>query len=514
MNNTIVIINYGSQYTQLIARRIRELGVYTEVIGHKNAKEYIQKNQPQGVIFSGGPASVYEKNSPSIYKEIFDAQIPILGICYGMQLMGTLLGGKIHAGKSKEFGKSDLRISSKKSSLLLEKIPLQSTIWASHGDELNVVPKDFSVLAKSNYEKCIAVIEHNTKPFYGVQFHPEVTHTEHGSQLLHNFVFSICKCKKTWQTKTQITNAVNQIKDKVKNQKVVLGLSGGVDSSVAAVLIHQAIGKNLTCIFVDTGLMRLNEGKKVMDVYAKNLQLNILHIDASKIFLTALKNVEDPEEKRKIIGKKFVEVFQREAKKIKGVKFLAQGTIYPDVIESSTEGGNSHTIKSHHNVGGLPKTLNLELLEPLRNLFKDEVRNMGKALGIPAIMIDRHPFPGPGLGIRIIGAITKEKIKILQEADAIFIEALEKEKLYNTVSQAFVALLPVRSVGVMGDQRTYAYTAVIRAVNTIDFMTATWSKLPYEFLEQVSHAICNQVQGINHVVYDISSKPPSTIEWE
>ena len=510
-NSSIVILDFGSQYNQLIARRVREMGVYAEVVPFHEDIDKILERKPKGIILSGGPASVYAKGAPTLDKRIFDANIPILGLCYGMQLITHLHGGEVARADKQEFGKASLKLD-KKDSLIFKNIPGNTIVWMSHADHVNKMAEGFEIIAHT--DSSIAAIENRDKKIYAFQYHPEVTHSEHGFEMLKNFVFEIAGAKKNWSMENYIETTVKEIKEKVGDKKVILGLSGGVDSSVAAMLINKAIGKQLTCIFVDTGLLRKNEAKHVMDIYAQNFDMNIKCVNAEERFLSKLKGVEDPEEKRKIIGKEFVEVFNEEASKLKDAEFLAQGTIYPDVIESVSVKGPSVTIKSHHNVGGLPEDLNFKLLEPLRELFKDEVRKVGRELGIPDYMVDRHPFPGPGLGIRILGEVTKEKADILREADDIFIEELRKEGLYSKVSQAFVVLLPVKSVGVMGDERTYEYTAVLRSANTIDFMTATWSRLPYEFLEKVSNRILNEVKGINRLTYDISSKPPATIEWE
>ena len=510
-NGSIVILDFGSQYNQLIARRVREMGVYAEVVPFHEDIDKILERKPKGIILSGGPASVYAKGAPTLDKKIFDANIPILGLCYGMQLITHLHGGEVARADKQEFGKASLKLD-KKDSLIFKNIPDNTIVWMSHADHVNKMAEGFEIIAHT--DSSIAAIENRDKKIYAFQYHPEVTHSEHGFEMLKNFVFEIVGAEKNWSMENYIETTVKEIKEKIGDKKVILGLSGGVDSSVAAMLINKAIGKQLTCIFVDTGLLRKNEAKHVMDIYAQNFDMNIKCINAEEGFLSKLKGVEDPEEKRKIIGKEFIEVFNEEAIKLKDAEFLAQGTIYPDVIESVSVKGPSVTIKSHHNVGGLPEDLNFKLLEPLRELFKDEVRKVGRELGIPDYMVDRHPFPGPGLGIRILGEVTKEKADILREADDIFIEELRKEGLYGKVSQAFVVLLPVKSVGVMGDERTYEYTAVLRSANTIDFMTATWSRLPYEFLEKVSNRILNEVKGINRLTYDISSKPPATIEWE
>lgn len=510
MTNGIIILDFGSQYNQLIARRVREFGVYAEILPFSASIEEIKQHNPKGIILSGGPSSVFGAEAHLVDKELFEIGIPVLGICYGMQLTAHLLGGEVKKGHKGEYGKAALSIV--KSNRLLNEIPEISTVWMSHFDEVYSVPDGFEIVGKS--ETVIASMADENRKIYAVQFHPEVSHTEFGTQLLRNFVFDICNAEKNWELSDFIEDEVKRIKEKVGNQRVILGLSGGVDSSVAAVLIHKAIGDQLTCIFVDTGLLRKDEGKKVMENYGKHFHMNIKMVDAREQFMSKLKGVSDPEEKRKIIGREFVEVFNEESTKVEDAAFLAQGTIYPDIIESQSVKGPSATIKSHHNVGGLPEEMKLKLLEPLRELFKDEVRKVGVELGIPRELVYRHPFPGPGLGIRVLGEVDEEKVRILQEADDIFIQELYKNNLYDEVSQAFVVLLPVKSVGVMGDERTYEYTAVVRSANTIDFMTATWSRLPYEFLETVSSRIINEVKGINRVAYDISSKPPATIEWE
>lgn len=509
MNNGIIILDFGSQYNQLIGRRIREMEVYSEIVPFNTPLDEILAKKPAGIILSGGPSSVNAPDAHLVEKELFDSGIPLLGICYGMQLTAHLLGGKVSKGVKGEYGKSELEIV--RSNPLFTSVPRKSTVWMSHFDEVEEVPEGFEVSGRSGV---IAAMANEKKNIFAIQFHPEVTHTEEGAKMLENFVLNICKAEKNWKLTGYIDRTIAEIREKVGAEKVILGLSGGVDSSVAAVLIHKAIGDQLQCIFVDTGLLRKDEGKKVMQNYGEHFHMNIDMVDASERFLSKLKGVSDPEEKRKIIGKEFVAVFDEESHKFEGARFLAQGTIYPDVIESQSVKGPSAVIKSHHNVGGLPEDMKLQLLEPLRELFKDEVRKVGEELGIPHHLVYRHPFPGPGLGIRVLGEVDAEKVKILQEADDIFIQELYANKLYDKVSQAFVVLLPVKSVGVMGDERTYEYTAVVRSANTIDFMTATFSKLPWEFLENVSNRIINEVRGINRVAYDISSKPPATIEWE
>lgn len=509
--NSIVILDFGSQYNQLIARRVREMGVYAEVVPYFEDLEKIKARNPKGIILSGGPASVYLDGAPTVDKAMFDLDIPILGICYGMQLTQHLLGGEVAKADKQEFGKAEVMIDDKESPFFFG-IEDKTQVWMSHGDHVTKIAPGFEKIAHT--DSSIATLYNAERNIYNVQFHPEVTHSEDGHQMLRNFVFDVCKCEENWSMGNYIEQTVKNIKETVGDKKVILALSGGVDSSVAAVLIHKAIGDQLSCFFVDTGLMRKNEAEKVMKTYGEHYHMNIECVEAEDRFLNKLKGVSDPETKRKIIGHEFIAIFDEQKQKMKGAEFLAQGTIYPDVIESQSVKGPSATIKSHHNVGGLPEEMDFKLLEPLRELFKDEVRKVGRELGIPDHMIDRHPFPGPGLGIRIIGAVDKEKADILREADDIFISELRAANLYQKVSQAFVVLLPVKSVGVMGDERTYEYTAVLRSADTIDFMTATWSHLPYEFLGRVSNRIINEVKGINRLTYDISSKPPATIEWE
>ena len=506
----IIVLDFGSQYNQLIARRIRKLGVYSEIIPFdKSIEEYIDLSV-KGIILSGGPNSVYDEGAPMISKKLYELGIPILGICYGMQLTQYLFDGLITPSNKREYGKSVLNII--KDSKLTFGINELSTVWMSHGDHVDKLSSDFIELG--NTDSCVAIAKHKELDIYNLQFHPEVTHTTFGKEIIRNFALDICNATPNWNLEDYIESSVKSIKDKVKDNEVILGLSGGVDSSVAATLIHKAIGDKLTCIFVDTGLLRKDEGDKVMSLYNEHFKMNVVRIDAKDQFINKLAGVTNPEEKRIIIGTEFIRIFENAKKEYKNAKFLAQGTIYPDVIESVSINGPSETIKSHHNVGGLPDDLDFELLEPLRELFKDEVREIGLSLGIPKNMIMRHPFPGPGLGIRVIEEVTLEKVKILQEADDIFIEELIKNNHYQNVSQAFVVLLPTKSVGVMGDKRTYEYVAAIRSVDTIDFMTATFSRFSYDFLEKVTSRIINEVKGINRVVYDITSKPPGTIEWE
>jgi len=509
----IIILDYGSQYTQLLARRIRDQHVFAEVVSHNLKANQIQQQYPnlKGIILSGGPASVYEPNAYSVDQEIFNLNLPILGVCYGLQLITHLNQGKVEQAVKQEFGKAELIID-QPNNLLFKDVPNHKIVWMSHADHISQMPIDFEQIAHS--QNSIAAIKHLYKEIYGIQFHLEVTHTEYGTQILKNFLFEIVKVEQDWYVEHFITQTVKNIQETVGDEQVILGLSGGVDSSVAAALINKAIGHQLTAILVDTGLLRLNEAHKVMETYQTNFDLQIKKVDASEEFYQALKGITDPETKRKTIGKLFVDVFAREAKSFKNAKFLAQGTIYPDVIESATEASSAKVIKSHHNVGGLPEDLKFELLEPLRYLFKDEVREVGRELGIPEQMINRHPFPGPGLGIRIIGEVNQEKADILRQVDDIFISLLEENNLYNQVSQAHVVLLPVKTVGVMGDNRTYAYVVALRSVNTIDFMTANITHFKWEFLEQVTTKIISEVKEVNRVVYDITSKPPGTIEWE
>jgi len=508
----ILVLDFGSQYTQLIARRVRESDVYSEILPWDIDETKIKELEPKGIILSGGPNSVTKSFTPRIPQIVFDLSIPILGICYGMQTLAEQMGGHVVSVDQKEFGHSELEILN--DSNLFNEIDKELNVWMSHGDQVQDLPDGFKLLASTKTAP-IAAMQHETLPYYAIQFHPEVTHTNQGQEILNNFILNICNANADWKMDDLISSRIDEIKNQVQDNKVLLGLSGGVDSSVTAALLNKAIGKKLTCVFVDNGLLRKGEGDQVMQTFKENMNLNVIKSDSEEIFLRHLKNIEDPEQKRKVIGRTFIDVFDAEAIKLKDIKFLAQGTIYPDVIESSgSESKEARVIKSHHNVGGLPEEMELDLVEPLRDLFKDEVRKMGIELGIPKEMIDRHPFPGPGLGVRIIGEITKEKTKILQEADHIFIEELINADLYDTVSQAFAVLLPVKSVGVVGDERRYAEVIALRAVETVDFMTAKWAHLPYEFLENVSNRIVNEIEDVSRVVYDISSKPPATIEWE
>ena len=508
----ILILDYGSQYTQLIARRIREQEVYAEIISYETTAEELKKLAPKGIILSGGPNSVFEKDAPSIDKGIFELGIPVLGICYGMQLMSQVLGGRVVPGKEREYGK--MPIETAKDNPLFKGIPSTITVWMSHGDRVEAIPSSFERGALSATCPFASMFDNKHK-FYGLQFHPEVVHTQYGTEILKNFVFSICQCKNDWKLTNWVDATVKELKDRIGGEEVILGLSGGVDSSVAAVLLHKAIGKNLHCIFVDNGLLRYREAEQVEEMFKKNLGLDLTVARAAERFYEKLKGVDEPEAKRKIIGKEFIEVFTEEARKFKHCRYLAQGTIYPDVIESkSPKKGPSQTIKSHHNVGGLPPDLKFELIEPLKELFKDEVRAVGRVLKISDELLDRQPFPGPGLGVRILGEVTKEKVELLQQADRRVQEEIKKLPDYKTIWQTFAVLLPCRSVGVMGDQRTYEYTCAIRSVNSLDAMTADWTRLPYDTLATISNRIINEVRGINRVVYDISSKPPATIEWE
>ena len=510
--DTILVLDFGSQYTQLIARRVRESDVYSEILPWDIDENKIIDINPKGIILSGGPNSVTDSYTPRIPQCVFDVGVPILGICYGMQTLAEQMGGHVISSDQKEFGHSKLEIIN--DSILFKDLDKKINVWMSHGDQVQDLPDEFNLSASTDTAP-IAAMEHKTLPIYAIQFHPEVTHTDYGQAILDNFIFNICHANTDWKMDDLISQRIDQIKEQVQNDKVLLGLSGGVDSSVTAALLHKAIGKKLTCVFVDNGLLRKGEAEEVMQTFKDNMALNVIKSDSEEVFLRHLKNIDEPEQKRKIIGRTFIDVFDAEAIKLKDIKFLAQGTIYPDVIESSgSESKEARVIKSHHNVGGLPEEMELDLVEPLRDLFKDEVRRMGVELGIPKEMLERHPFPGPGLGVRIIGEITKEKTKVLQEADHIFIEELIKADLYNKVSQAFAVLLPVKSVGVVGDERRYAEVIALRAVETVDFMTARWAHLPYDFLEHVSNRIVNEIQEVSRVVYDISSKPPATIEWE
>ena len=517
----ILILDFGSQYTQLIARRIREIGVYCEIHPWDMDEAAIREYNAKGIILAGGPESVTELDSPRAPEVVFDLGIPLLGICYGMQTMAEQLGGSVVTSDKREFGYAKVRLEDSPSRLLegiedhiANNGSLLLDVWMSHGDKVGTLPEGFSIIA-STESAPVAAMCHPGKNFYGVQFHPEVTHTKQGMRILDRFVKEISGCEALWTAENIINDLIEKVREQVGEQKVLLGLSGGVDSSVVAALLHKAIGDQLTCVFVDNGLLRKNEGDQVMDMFAKNMGVRVIRADAEDLFLGRLSGENDPEKKRKIIGNTFIEVFDDEAAKLKDVNFLAQGTIYPDVIESAAaKTGKAHVIKSHHNVGGLPEDMKMELVEPLRELFKDEVRKIGLELGLPYDMVYRHPFPGPGLGVRILGEVKKEYADILREADAIFIEELHNFDWYHKTSQAFVVFLPVKSVGVVGDGRRYEWVVSLRAVETIDFMTARWAHLPYELLEKVSNRIINEISGISRVAYDVSSKPPATIEWE
>ncbi len=519
-HDRILILDFGSQVTQLIARRVREAHVYCEVHSCDVSEEFIRKFNPKGIILSGSHMSAYEESTDKAPEIVFKLGVPVLGICYGMQTMALQLGGEVQSGTQREFGYAEVRAHNHTE--LLKGIQDFTTpegygmlkVWMSHGDKVTQLPPGFKLMCST--QSCpIAGMADESRHFYAVQFHPEVTHTLRGTEILRRFVLDICHANPDWIMGNYVNEAVEKIRQQVGKEEVILGLSGGVDSSVAAALIHKAIGDQLTCVFVDNGLLRLNEREQVSKTFQDNMGLKLVVVDASDRFMDALKGVTDPEAKRKIIGKGFVDVFQEEASKLTNAKWLAQGTIYPDVIESNgAKTKKAQTIKSHHNVGGLPETLHLKLLEPLRDLFKDEVRELGIELGLPPEMVYRHPFPGPGLGVRILGEVRREYADLLRQADAIFIEELRREGWYDKVSQAFVVFLPVKSVGVMGDCRTYDWVVSLRSVNTTDFMTAQWSHLPYELLGRVSNRIINEVKGINRVVYDVSGKPPSTIEWE
>ncbi|TYP95185.1 GMP synthase (glutamine-hydrolyzing) [Fodinibius salinus] len=511
-DNWVLILDYGSQYTQLIARRIREQNVYCEIHPCNTNLQNIADHPPKGIILSGGPSSVNDEDAPALNRSIFDWEVPILGICYGLQLLAhDEIPGSVEKADRREFGRSELIIDD--DSGLFKNLPQESVVWMSHADHIKELSDNYKVIGHTDNAR-VAAVRHTDKDIYGVQFHPEVVHTVNGKQILTNFISDICELEGSWTAQSFIESTVQEIRQKVGSDRVLCGLSGGVDSTVVATLIHKAIGDQLQCIFVDNGLLRKNEFQKVLNVYEDKLHLPVKGIDASDKFLKNLAGVFDPEEKRNIIGNTFIDVFDDAIAHDQSFKYLAQGTLYPDVIESVSFKGPSATIKSHHNVGGLPEEMNLDLIEPVRELFKDEVRNVGRELGIPDNFINRHPFPGPGLGIRVISDITEEKLEMAREADDIFISELRKQDLYDEVWQALVALLPVQSVGVMGDERTYEYTAALRAVTSVDGMTADWAHLPHPFLSYVSNRIINEVPGINRVVYDVSSKPPSTIEWE
>jgi len=515
----ILILDFGSQYTQLIARRVREAGVYSEIFPWDVDWEHIEEFKPDGIVLSGGPESVNLDEPPKAPEQVFELGIPVLGICYGMQTMAAQLGGAVEPSNEREFGYAMVNVHGQHTLLdgLSDGENEQGNllhVWMSHGDRVEALPEGFEVMCSTGNAPLAGMADENRR-FYGLQFHPEVTHTDQGQRIIECFVHDICGCPDTWRPGNIVARDIVRIREQVGDDQVLLGLSGGVDSSVVAALLHEAIGDQLTCVFVDHGLLRLHEGDQVMEIFAKNLGVKVIRVDAEELFLSELEGVTDPEEKRKIIGRLFIEVFDAEAAKLSGIKWLAQGTIYPDVIESAgSKTGKAHVIKSHHNVGGLPDDMAFELIEPLRDLFKDEVRKIGLELGLPESMVFRHPFPGPGLGVRILGEVKKEYADLLRLADDIFISELREADLYDKTSQAFAVFLPVKSVGVMGDGRKYDYVVALRAVETIDFMTARWAHLPYEFLDHVSRRIINEVDGISRVTYDISGKPPATIEWE
>ena len=508
----ILIIDFGSQFNQLIARRVRECHVYCQIESPRISIDDIRAMKPEGIILSGGPSSIYEENSPRMDTGIFGLKVPVLGICYGMQFMVDALGGVVKSARKREYGFAELAI--KTQTGLFKNIGSKTQTWMSHGDSIEKLPKGFTVTATTGNTP-IAAAENHRKRLYGLQFHPEVEHTPKGKSMLQSFLFDVCGCRRSWTMESFAKSSIREIRDQIGNQKVILGLSGGVDSSVTALLIHKAVGKNLTCIFVDNGLLRKNETAQLKQRLKQHLNINIKFVSAKSKFLNALAGVSDPEKKRKIIGRVFMDVFEAQAKKIKGAEFLAQGTLYPDVIESvSAFGGPTSVIKSHHNVGGLPKKMKLNLVEPLKYLFKDEVRALGKTIGLPHDLTWRQPFPGPGLAIRIIGEITRRRLAILREVDAVLLEEIRAGGYYKKLWQSFAVLLPLKSVGIMGDSRTYEHIVAIRAVTSKDAMTADWARLPHTFLGKISNRIINEVRGVNRVVYDISSKPPSTIEWE
>lgn len=513
-HDSIAVLDFGSQYTQVIARRLRELNVYSEVLPHHTSAEVLREKQVKGLILSGGPASVLTDRAPHPDRGIFELGVPILGICYGLQLFGKLLGGTVEPSARREFGRGTLTVAGAEDNPLWDGLPRSWQVWNSHGDHLSALPPGFEIIGTTENSPCAAIAD-TGRGLYGLQFHPEVAHSENGMEVLRNFVHGICGCRANWTMAAYMDTAVEAIRDEVGDQKVILGLSGGVDSSVAAALLHRAIGPQLTCVFVDNGLLRKNEVVAVKKLFRETFQLNLVVAEAAEDFLGALAGVTDPEAKRKIIGGMFIEVFEREIERLGSVDYLAQGTIYPDVIESVPIGGNpAALIKSHHNVGGLPERMRLKVLEPLRQLFKDEVRRLGEALGLPREVVWRQPFPGPGLAVRVMGEVTPERLEMLREADAILLEEMKAADLYYKVWQSFAVFVPVQTVGVMGDERTYDYLIALRIVDSIDAMTADWSNLPHELIARISSRIINEVAGINRVVLDVSSKPPSTIEWE
>jgi GMP synthase (glutamine-hydrolysing) len=507
--NTVLVVDYGAQYAQLIARRVRECKVYSEIVPHDVPLEKLKALEPSGLILSGGPASIYEKGAPRVQAEFLTLGVPVLGICYGIQLMADALGGKVEHTGAREYGKTALDVLEE--GVLFTDLPLKQTVWMSHGDSVTAAPAGFKVTAKTASSP-VAAMESPGDGLYAVQFHPEVVHTPLGMDIMKNFLYRACDILPTWTMSSIIEDAVTEIRERVGGEKIICGLSGGVDSSTAAVLVHKAVGDQLTCVFVDTGLLRAGEAEEVVETFGRHFEMNLVHVDAADRFLGRLEGVTDPEVKRKTIGEEFIRVFEEVATQFEDARFLVQGTLYPDIIESGTR--DAARIKSHHNVGGLPEDMNFELIEPLRALFKDEVRAVGEELGLPEEIVWRQPFPGPGLAVRIIGEVTRERVEILQKADAIVIEEIKRAKLYRELWQSFAILPCIRSVGVMGDGRTYAYPIVLRAVTSEDAMTADWARLPHEVLERISSRVINEVEGVNRVAYDISSKPPSTIEWE
>ncbi|RKY88877.1 GMP synthase (glutamine-hydrolyzing) [candidate division KSB1 bacterium] len=511
MHQKLIILDFGGQYTQLIARRVREQNVFCEIYPYNISLSRLNALKPDAIILSGGPMSIYEKGAPRIDKEILEIGVPVLGICYGLCIIADIYGGKVIGATKREFGRAELNINDNTD--IFKGVSDKTIVWMSHGDRVVKIPDSFEIIAYTENSP-IAAVRNREKKLFGVQFHPEVIHTIEGKKILSNFLFEVCGFKGDWTPASFVDETVKKIKEQVKNSKIICALSGGVDSSVTSILVHRAVGKNLTCIFVDNGLLRAGEKEQVENTFRRNFHVNLVSVDASDRFLKKLKGITDPEEKRRIIGREFISVFEEEAEKLGRVEYLAQGTLYPDLIESVSFKGPSATIKTHHNVGGLPEKMNLKLIEPLKELFKDEVRRVGKELGIPEEILCRHPFPGPGLGVRIIGEVTKEKLEILRKADEIFIDEIKRYGIYNDIWQALTVLLPVRTVGVMGDDRTYESVIALRAVTSMDGMTADWFHLPYELMEILSSRIINEVRGVNRVVYDISSKPPSTIEWE